>query len=58
MADGKESKGEITPLEEYLDRFDETKVRKVEKFVNRDGGGEVPNVTVRLVAVLVAPRET
>lgn len=41
----KESKGETTPLE-YLDQFEETKVRKVKRFVNRDGGGEVPNLTV------------
>ena len=44
---GKESKGEITaPLKEYLDRFRGTKVYKVEKFVNRGGGGDVLNVAV------------
>ena len=47
LGGGREPKGEITtPLKEYLDRFRGTKVYKVEKFVNRGGGGDVLNVAV------------
>lgn len=58
LGGGKKSKDEITtPSRSTWTDSRELKCAKL-SFINGDCGGEVPNVMVQLVEVLVAPRET